>query len=75
MGAARCADDPGLKPPFRVRWAVRAADTFRPAPSATESDAIFTGMFGMITCLEQATGRQRWRVRLPAQLGRITRHR
>jgi outer membrane protein assembly factor BamB len=69
MAATRCADEPNLKPPFRVRWAVRSPGTFRPAPSATERDVFFTDMYGMVTCLEQATGRLRWRVRLPGQLG------
>jgi len=63
----RYVDDPGLKPPFRLRWAVRAPGTFRPAPSADGGDVIFVDMYGVITCLEQQTARLRWRVRLPAQ--------
>jgi len=67
MAGTRYADDPNLKPPFRLRWAARSPGTFRPAPSATERDVFFTDMYGMVTCLEQGTGRLRWRVRLPGQ--------
>ncbi|HOX08775.1 MAG TPA: PQQ-binding-like beta-propeller repeat protein, partial [Planctomycetota bacterium] len=59
-------DDPGLAPPFRVRWAVRAYGHFKsPAVTTEDGDIITVSYQRTVTCLEQATGRTRWRVRLP----------
>ena len=62
------ADDPNLKPPLRVRWAVRGFGHFKTPCIATEDgDVISVTLQRTVTCLEQATGRMRWRMRLPPQ--------
>jgi outer membrane protein assembly factor BamB len=62
------ADDPGLKPPLKVRWAARGFGHFKTPCIATEDgDVISVTLQRTVTCLEQATGRMRWRVRLPPQ--------
>jgi len=59
-------DDPGLKPPLRLRWATRGFGHFKTPCVATEDgDVISVTLGGTVTCLEQATGRLRWRRRLP----------
>lgn len=57
-------DDVELKPPFRVRWAVRAFASFKQPPSAVGDDLLFQSEEGTLACLEQATGRVRWRTRM-----------
>jgi len=64
-GNTNFADDPGLKPPFRLRWAVRAFGVFKKPVSAIGSDIISDSLSGLVTCREQATGRIRWRRQLP----------
>ncbi len=61
-------DDPGLKPPLRLRWAVRGFGHFKtPCVATEEGDVISVTLGGTVTCLEQATGRLRWRRRLPPE--------
>jgi outer membrane protein assembly factor BamB len=64
------ADDPDLKPPLRVRWATRAFGHFKTPVCATEDgDVISVTLSRTVTCQEQATGRLRWRLRLPPDIG------
>jgi len=60
-------DDPGLKPPFRLRWAARCFGVFKQPASATEDDIVYVSLAGTVVCLEQDTARIRWRRRLPLQ--------
>jgi len=62
-------DDPELKPPFRLRWAARAFGHFKtPAVATEDGDVLSLTLSRTVTCQEQATGRLRWRVRLPVDL-------
>ncbi len=61
------ADDPKLRPPFRLRWAVRSFGAFKQPVSAGDEDVVYVTLAGTVVCLEQQTGRTRWRVRLPRQ--------
>ncbi len=66
-------DDARLKPPLRLRWAVRSFGMFKQQASATEDDVVLQSMAGTISCIEQATGRVRWRTRVvPPQGGAAT---
>ncbi len=56
-------DDPNLKPPLRVRWAMRPFD-LRVQLCADKDSLYFTSEAGTLAALEQATGRIRWRQRL-----------
>jgi outer membrane protein assembly factor BamB len=58
-----CVDDPRLKPPLRLRWAVRPQDV-RPQISADKDSLYFISEAGTLAAFEQATGRLRWRRRL-----------
>lgn len=58
-------NDPTVKPPLRVRWAVRGFGHFLAPCIATENDLISVTFGGIITCQEQATGRLRWRRQMP----------
>lgn len=58
------ADDPGLKPPFRLRWAIRSGGQFYQPLSASEDDIFALAQEGMLMAVEQGTGRIRWRQRL-----------
>jgi outer membrane protein assembly factor BamB len=60
-------EDPGLKAPFRLRWAVRGLGAFVQPLSATEEDLVAVTMEGTALCLEQQTGRLRWRRRFPGE--------
>jgi len=60
-------DDAALKPPFRLRWAVRSFGCFKQPVSATEEDVVYATLAGTVVCLEQSTGRLRWRRRLPGE--------
>lgn len=62
-------DDAQLRPPLRLRWAVRSAGMFKQQMSATEDDLVYQTMAGTIGCLEQATGRLRWRRRITPTAG------
>ncbi len=66
-GNTKFVDDPGLKPPFSLRWAVRGFGVFKQPVSATDRDLYFGDLAGFVACLEQETGRLRWRVKLPKQ--------
>jgi len=57
-------DDQQLQPPFRLRWAVRSLGMFKQQMSATENDIVYQTMAGTVGCIEQATGRLRWRTRV-----------
>lgn len=57
-------DDAQLKPPLRVRWAVRGFGHFLAPCVATEEDVVTVTLSGLLTCQEQATGRVRWRRQL-----------
>ena len=63
QGNTNCADDPRLKPPFRLRWAMRPYD-LRVQMSADEDSVYFVSEAGTFAAIEQATGRIRWRQRL-----------
>jgi len=64
---ANFVEDAGLKPPFRLRWAVRGLGVFVQPLSATEEDLVGITLEGTALCLEQQTGRLRWRRRLPGE--------
>jgi len=66
-GNTNFADDPELKPPFRLRWAVRSFGTFKQPASATDEDVVYSTLSGLVVCMEQQTGRLRWRQKLPEQ--------
>jgi outer membrane protein assembly factor BamB len=66
-GNAKFVDDAGLKPPFSLRYAVRGFGVFKQPPSASDRDLFFADLAGFVACLEQETGRLRWRVKLPRQ--------
>lgn len=57
-------DDAQLKPPLRLRWAVRSFGMFKQQMSATEDDLVYQTMTGTVGCIEQTTGRLRWRIRV-----------
>ncbi len=65
----RYADDPLLKPPFRLRWAARSFGMFHQPLSTTNEDVVSISMAGTVACLEQQTGRIRWRRRLESRGG------
>ncbi len=64
-GNTNLVEDAALKPPFRLRWAARSLGVFVAPLSATEEDLIGMTLEGAAICLEQETGRLRWRRRLP----------
>lgn len=68
QGNSGCVDDPRLKPPFRLRWAMRPFD-LRVQMSADEDSLYFLSEAGTFGALEQATGRLRWRQRLNSPVG------
>ncbi len=63
QGNTGSVDDPLLKPPLRVRWAMRPFD-LRVQMSADDDSLYFISEAGTLAALEQATGRIRWRRRL-----------
>jgi outer membrane protein assembly factor BamB len=63
QGNTGSVDDPRLKPPLRVRWAMRPFD-LRVQMSADEDSLYFISEAGTLGAIEQATGRIRWRQRL-----------
>ncbi|MDA1016224.1 MAG: PQQ-binding-like beta-propeller repeat protein, partial [Planctomycetota bacterium] len=63
----RFVNDSKLKPPFKLLWAVRSFGLFHQPVSAAGEDIVFVSMAGTVACLEQQTGRIRWRMRLPRQ--------
>ncbi len=65
---ANFVDDPGLKPPFKVRWAASSGGLFKQPVCATEEDVVYCTLAGLVVCREQQTGRIRWRRKLPKQV-------
>jgi outer membrane protein assembly factor BamB len=63
-----CIDDPRLKPPLRLRWAMRPFD-LRVQMSADRDSLYFISEAGTFAAIEQATGRLRWRQRLNSPIG------
>ncbi|MBI2808565.1 MAG: PQQ-binding-like beta-propeller repeat protein [Planctomycetes bacterium] len=63
QGNTNCADDPRLKPPLRLRWAMRPHD-LRVQMSADDDSLYFVSEAGTFGAIEQSTGRIRWRQRL-----------
>ena len=74
FGNTAFVDDPELHPPFKLRWAVRSFCVFKPPLGAIEDALFFYSMEGTVGCMEQATGRIRWRRRLPPAANRGMRH-
>ncbi len=64
---ANFIDDPSVKPPFRLRWAVKTKGLFKQAVCATVEDVCYVTLGGLVVCREQSTGRIRWRRHLPGQ--------
>ena len=67
-------EDPGLRPPFRLRWAARTFGVFGPPTTTDLNNVFFSSMDCTVGAMEQATGRIRWRRRLttgysPAPVG------
>lgn len=60
-------DDPGFKPPFKLKWAVPSYGTFKHPVCAGDDDIVYVTMSGLVTCREQMTGRLRWMTKLPDQ--------
>jgi outer membrane protein assembly factor BamB len=64
---ANFVEDAGLKPPLRLRWAMRSGGLFKQPVCATDEDLIYVSLGGLVVCREQLTGRIRWRRKLPKQ--------
>ncbi|MHC4539197.1 MAG: outer membrane protein assembly factor BamB family protein [Planctomycetota bacterium] len=64
---ASFVDDPGFKPPFKLRWAVHSHGIFKQTMCATSQDVIYGSLAGLVVSREQRTGRIRWRRKLPEQ--------
>jgi outer membrane protein assembly factor BamB len=64
-GNTSAVNDPGLRPPLRLRWAVRGFGHFLTPCIATADDVFTISLTGLITCQEQTTGRLRWRRQMP----------
>jgi outer membrane protein assembly factor BamB len=62
---ANFVEDPALVPPFRLRWAARSGGLFKQPVCATQEDVIYVTLGGLVVAREQATGRIRWRRKLP----------
>jgi outer membrane protein assembly factor BamB len=63
QGNTSSVDDINLKPPLRVRWAMKPFD-LRVQMSADDHSLYFISEAGTFGAIEQATGRIRWRKRL-----------
>jgi outer membrane protein assembly factor BamB len=63
QGNTSCVADPALKPPLRLRWAMRPFD-LRVQMSADDDSVYFISEAGTFGAIEQSTGRIRWRQRL-----------
>lgn len=63
QGNTGSVNDPRLKPPLRIRWAMRPFD-LRVQMSADDDSLYFISEAGTLGAIEQATGRIRWRKRL-----------
>lgn len=68
QGNTGSVDDPRLKPPLRLRWAMRPFD-LRVQMSADRDSLYFISEAGTFAAVEQATGRIRWRQRLNSPIG------
>ncbi|MHC4557019.1 MAG: outer membrane protein assembly factor BamB family protein [Planctomycetota bacterium] len=64
---ASFVDDPGFKPPFKLRWAVHSHGIFKQTMCATLQDVIYVSLAGLVVSREQRTGRIRWRRKLVEQ--------
>jgi outer membrane protein assembly factor BamB len=64
-GNTSFVNDLAVKPPLRVRWAVRGFGHFLAPCIATDNDVLSVTFGGIITCQEQSTGRLRWRRQMP----------
>ncbi len=64
---AKFVDDAGFKPPFKLRWAVHSHGNFKQTMCATQQDVVYVTLSGLVVSREQATGRIRWRHKLPEQ--------
>lgn len=64
---ANFVDDAGLKPPLRLRWAVRSGGLFKQPVCAADEDVVYVTLGGFVVCREQSTGRMRWRRKLAKQ--------
>ncbi|MFH1023186.1 MAG: PQQ-binding-like beta-propeller repeat protein [Planctomycetota bacterium] len=58
-------EDPAFRSPFRLRWAVRDAAVFKQGLTADLESLYFSSMESTVAAVEQATGRIRWRMRIP----------
>ena len=65
---ANFVHDPGLTPPFKVRWAAQSGGLFKQPVCATDEDVIYCTLGGLVVAREQQTGRIRWRRKLPKQV-------
>lgn len=65
---ANFIDDPGLTPPFRLRYALRSGGQFKHPVCTTLEDVVYVTLEGLVVCAEQETGRLRWRRKLPHQV-------
>ncbi|MFH0982059.1 MAG: PQQ-binding-like beta-propeller repeat protein [Planctomycetota bacterium] len=57
--------DPALKPPFRVRWAIKSPGSSTAPATTSLEDVFLVSQEGDITAFEQSTGRIRWRRCMP----------
>jgi len=67
-GNTNFIQDSGLKPPFRLRYAMRSGGLFKHPVCATRDDIYYVTLGGLVVCREQETGRMRWRRKLPFQV-------
>jgi outer membrane protein assembly factor BamB len=61
-------NDSGLKPPFRLKYAVKNGGLFKHPVCSTYDDLYYVTLGGLVVCREQETGRTRWRRKLPHQV-------
>ncbi len=59
--------DRRVKPPLRLRWALRSYGDFKHPPVSAAGELISVSLAGLVVCREQASGRVRWRKKLPGQ--------
>jgi len=66
---ANYVDDGALRPPLRLRWAVRTGTMLKAPMCASPEDVFYLGMDGTLAAVEHETGRLRWRKRLEGRSG------
>jgi outer membrane protein assembly factor BamB len=64
---ASFVNDPGFKPPFKLRWAVRSHGLFKQPVCGIGQDIVYVTLSGLVVAREQQTGRIRWRRKLAEQ--------